>query len=50
MGDRFIFWLLKQSFENFEICSNMHLSIKFMFKKPEFIYENEKKKKSFRFL
>ena len=51
MDDGFIFWSLKLNFENFKIClNNMHPSIKFMFEKPEIIYENEKKVQVLNFL
>ena len=44
MDDGFIFWPLNWNIENFETCLNkMHPSIKFMFEKPEIIYENENK-------
>ena len=51
MDDGFIFWSLKLNFENFKIClNNMLPSIKFMFEKPEIIYENEKKVQVLNFL
>ena len=44
MDDGFIFWPLNWNIENFKTCLNkMHPSIKFMFEKPEIIYENENK-------
>ena len=44
MGDGFIFWPLKLSFEKFKTClNNINPSIKFTFEKQEIIYENEKK-------
>ena len=51
MYDGFIFWPLTLNFENFKThLSNMHLSAKFTFEKPEIIYENEKKLKVLNFL
>ena len=51
MDDGFNFWPLKLNFEKFKRClNNMHLSIKFTFKNPEIIYENEKKIQVLNFL